>query len=88
MNTSNKKFVKRWRKTRRKGFLRYLIRKGLKVGIISAPIGLFLIYFDTDHKIIFKDILLEGLLIFFITGILYAVVSWFINNLVYSELRY
>ena len=88
MNTSNKKFVKRWRKTRRKGFIRYLIKKGTKVGLICAPIGLFLIYFDTEEHIIYKDAFIEGLIIFFSTGILYAVVSWFINNLVYSELKY
>lgn len=87
MNKSNKKFIKRWRKTRRKGFLRYLMVKGSKAGIIAALIGLSIIYFETENNIIISDILYKGLLIFFCAGILYAVVSWFINNFVYSGLK-
>ena len=88
MDKSNKKFTKRWRKTRQKGFLRYLMVKGPKAGIIAAPIGVFIIYLETENKIIINDILFNGLLIFFGAGILYAVVSWFINNFVYSGLKH
>lgn len=87
MNTSSKNFIKRWQKTRRKGFLKYLMVKGAKAGIIAAPIGLFIIYFETENKLIISDILYKGLLIFFCAGVLYAVVSWFINNFVYSGLK-
>lgn len=87
MNKSNKKFIKRWRKTRRKGFLRHLMVKGSKAGIIAALIGLSIFYFETENNIIISDILYKGLLIFFCAGILYAVVSWFINNFVYSGLK-
>ena len=88
MNTSSKKFVRRWRKTRRKGFVRYLFKKGSLVGLISTPIGLFLIYFDTQEHILYKEVFIAGILIFLSTGILYAIVSWLINNFVYSELKY
>ena len=87
MDKSNKKFIKRWRKTRRKGFFRYLMVKGPKAGIIATLIGLSIIYFETENKIMINDMLYIGLSIFFSAGILYAVVSWFINNFVYSGLK-
>lgn len=88
MSRSDKRFVKKWRRVRRKGFFRYTLTQGLVFGIIIGGLNLLVMYIDTPkEEIETQDIVIKGLLIVGGVTIIYAVFSWFMNNFIYTKLK-
>ncbi len=88
MSKSDKRFVKKWRKVRRKGFFRYTLTQGLAFGIIVGGFNLLIIYIDTPaNEIENKELLIKGGLIVVGVTIVYAVFSWLMNNYIYTKLK-
>jgi len=88
MSKSDKRFVKKWRRVRRKGFFRYTLTQGLAFGIIVGGLNLFIMYIDTPpEEIENQEFIIKGLLIVGVVTIIYAVFSWFVNNFIYTKLK-
>lgn len=87
MSKSDKRFVRKWRKVRRKGFFRYTLTQGLVFGIIIGGFSVFIMYIDTPEDIQSKEFILKALLIVVGVTVIYALFSWFMNNFIYTKLK-
>lgn len=87
MSKSDKRFVRKWRRVRRKGFFRYTLTQGLIFGIIIGAVNLLIMYIDKPDEIFSNEFIIRGLLIVGSVTIIYAVFSWFVNNFIYTKLK-
>lgn len=88
MSKSDKRFVRKWRRVRRKGFFRYTLTQGLVFGVIVGGLNLLIIYLETPVKDIEnEELLIKGALIVGGVTIVYALFSWFMNNYIYTKLK-
>lgn len=87
MDSSNRKFIKKWRRVRRKGFMKYLLTQGLGFGVVVGGFNLLIVYIDNDETIVFDEVVIKAILIIASAAFLYAVVSWLINNFIYMKLK-
>lgn len=87
MSKSDKKFVRKWRKVRRKGFFRYTLTQGLVFGIIIGGFSVFIMYIDTPEDIESNEFIIKAILIVVGVTIIYALFSWFMNNFIYTKLK-
>jgi hypothetical protein len=86
MENSEDPFVQKWKKTRDKGLLRHLISSGLSFGILLFVVLTAFNYFASD--VIFKstyDFLVQLLISIIIGGGFYALMTWFLNELMYKR---
>lgn len=87
MSKSDKRFVRKWRRVRRKGFFRYTLTQGLVFGILVGGLNLLIMYIDKPDEIFTNDFIVKGLLIVGGVTIIYAIFSWFVNNIIYTKLK-
>lgn len=87
MSKSDKRFVRKWRKVRRKGFFRYTLTQGLVFGIIIGGFSVFIMYIDTPEDIESNEFIIKAILIVVGVTIIYALFSWFMNNFIYTKLK-
>lgn len=87
MNKSDKKFVRKWRKTKRKGFFRYTFTQGLIFGILVGGFNAFFIYIDHPEELETTEFIFKMILIVFGVALIYALFSWFLNNFIYKHLK-
>jgi hypothetical protein len=88
VSKSDKRFVKKWRRVRRKGFFHYTLTQGLVFGIIVGGLNLLIMYVDTPlAKIDKQEFLIKGGLIVIGVTLVYALFSWFMNNFIYKKLK-
>ena len=87
MSRSDKKFVRKWRKVRRKGFFRYTLTQGLVFGIIVGGFNVFIMYIDSPESLESEGFIIKAILIVVGVTIIYALFSWFMNNFIYTKLK-
>ena len=87
MSKSDKKFVRKWRKVRRKGFFRYTLTQGLVFGIIVGGFNVFIMYIDSPESIESEGFIIKAILIVIGVTVIYALFSWFMNNFIYTKLK-
>lgn len=84
---NDRKFVRKWRKVRRKGFLRYAITQGLLFGVLVGGLVVVIMYIDHPQDIDLNEFIFKAILIVLGVAIIYALFSWFINNFIYENLK-
>lgn len=87
MSKSDKRFVKKWRRIRRKGFFRYTLTQGLVFGIIVGGFNVLIMYIDSPDSLESEEFIIKALLIVVGVTIIYALFSWFMNNFIYTKLK-
>jgi len=87
LSKSDKRFVKKWRKVRRKGFFRYTLTQGLVFGIIVGGFNVFIMYIDSPESLESEGFIIKAILIVIGVTLIYALFSWFMNNFIYTKLK-
>jgi hypothetical protein len=87
VSKSDKRFVRKWRKVRRKGFFRYTLTQGLVFGIIVGGFNVFIMYIDSPGSLESEGFIIKAILIVVGVTIIYALFSWFMNNFIYTKLK-
>jgi hypothetical protein len=87
LSKSDKKFVKKWRRIRRKGFFRYTLTQGLVFGIIVGGFNVFVMYVDAPETLESEEFIIKAILIVVGVTLIYALFSWFMNNFIYTKLK-
>ncbi|MBE6067842.1 MAG: hypothetical protein E7211_09140 [Clostridium lundense] len=82
---NNKKFIRKWEKTRQKGDGGYVLTNGIVMGIgmcIGAIINKLIIHKNSFDFYMYFEYFVAG----FIGGIIAAIISWSKNEKRYNEL--
>jgi hypothetical protein len=87
INKKLKEERKSWEETRRKGYLRYVIKTGISVwGVVGtlvfSAVMLYLGQFNVPRP---GDLFIRYAIIFMLGGVLYSSLVWFINNKKYKS---
>ncbi|MGM0635697.1 MAG: hypothetical protein ACQESK_06495 [Bacteroidota bacterium] len=83
--SASENFIKRWKEKRKGGFWKYARIEGLKFGIIFFIFQEILMTFTSDESVeIDMNYFIIALLFIAVSGFLYALITWFINEYIYK----
>jgi O-antigen/teichoic acid export membrane protein len=86
MKNQDDPFVQKWKKTREKGLLKHMLSTGLSFGILLFAILSAYDYFIADRSYENSyDFLIQLVICVVIGGGFYALMTWFLNELMYKR---
>ena len=85
MKESDRKFIKSWEGTKKRGFRKYLLSHGLVFGIIVGITNVVLNFVDSDATIVIQDLVIKSLFIIISSGLIYGIAMWYVNNYIYHQ---
>lgn len=86
MKNQDDPFVQKWKKVREKGLLKHMLSTGLSFGVLLFAVLSAYNYFIADRAYSSTyDFVIQLIICVVIGGGFYAMMTWFLNELVYKK---